>query len=95
MIDIAPTVSAAEGLEQALAATKLFYTPAASLAPVVDESLVKALDGSSSTSTIPSILVRLRKEDILGEKAEKIAIESGLFTSKSESRNPCCLYFLY
>ncbi|GAA5879597.1 hypothetical protein JCM16303_003267 [Sporobolomyces ruberrimus] len=79
-------IHGSEGLEQALAATKLFYTPAASLAPVVDESLVKALDGSSSTSTIPSILVRLRKEDILGEKAEKIAIESGLFTSKTQAR---------
>ncbi|GAA6005521.1 hypothetical protein JCM11491_003671 [Sporobolomyces phaffii] len=75
-----------EGLQQALAATKLFYTPASSLASLADDEFIRALDGASETSTIPSLLVRLNKEDIVGEKAEKIAIESGLFTSKTQAR---------
>ncbi|GAA5830727.1 hypothetical protein JCM3766R1_003405 [Sporobolomyces carnicolor] len=79
-------IHGSEGLQQALAATKLFYTPADSLASVVDEALVRALDGASSTSTIPSILVRLNKDDFLGDKAEKIAIASGLFSSKTQAR---------
>ena len=44
---------------------------------------MQALDGASSTSTVPSILVRLNKDEFLGGKAEKIAIASGLFSSKS------------
>ncbi|GAA5913037.1 tyrosine--tRNA ligase MSY1 [Sporobolomyces salmoneus] len=79
-------IHGSEGLQQALAATKLFYTPSSSLASLIDESFLLALDGSSSTSTIPSILVRLPKSDILGDKLEKIAIESGLFGSKTQAR---------
>jgi hypothetical protein len=74
-----------EGLQQALAATKLFYTSADSLPSLVDDAFIEALDGASATSTIPSMLVKLRRDNILGEKAEKIAIESGLFSSKSQS----------
>ncbi|GAA5948735.1 hypothetical protein JCM3765_004989 [Sporobolomyces pararoseus] len=79
-------IHGSEGLQQALAATKLFYTPADSLASLIDDEFIQALDGVSSTSTIPSILVRLKREDIVGEKAEKIAIESGLFSSKTQAR---------
>ncbi|GAA5831221.1 hypothetical protein JCM5353_007386 [Sporobolomyces roseus] len=79
-------IHGSEGLQQALAATKLFYTPSATLSSVVDESLISALEAASENSTIPGVLVRLRKEDSIGEKAEKIAIESGLFSSKTQAR---------
>ncbi|GAA5929193.1 tyrosine--tRNA ligase MSY1 [Sporobolomyces koalae] len=78
-------IHGSEGLEQALAATRLFYTPATSLQSVVDDKLIRALDATEH-ATIPSIFVRLDKSEFLGSNVEKIAIESGLFASKTQAR---------
>ncbi|CEQ41301.1 SPOSA6832_03000, partial [Sporobolomyces salmonicolor] len=78
----------AEGLRQALAATQLFYS--SDLSSIINADLIAALDGqaasASSTSTIPSLLVRLPRADFVGQVVEKVALASGLFTSRSASR---------
>lgn len=77
---------AAVGLNQALAATSVFY--GSDLASLITPEIIQALDGaatsSASTAAIPSLLVRLPKEDFVGQALEKLAIASGLMASKSE-----------
>lgn len=77
--------SAAAGLNQALAATSVFYGN--DLASLITPELIQALDGvaipSASTPAIPSLLVRLPKADFAGQALEKLAVASDLVTSKS------------
>lgn len=80
----------AVGLRQALSATTLFYSPR-DTSPVTDE-MIESLDATLSLSDpqavsggceIPSLLVRLRKEDVVGSTVESLVIASGLFATKS------------
>ncbi|GAA5958925.1 hypothetical protein JCM21900_005414 [Sporobolomyces salmonicolor] len=81
-------IHGAEGLRQALAATQLFYS--SDLSSIINADLIAALDGqaasASSTSTIPSLLVRLPRADFVGQVVEKVALASGLFTSRTQAR---------
>ncbi|GAA5925640.1 hypothetical protein JCM1841_004794 [Sporobolomyces salmonicolor] len=81
-------IHGAEGLRQALAATQLFYS--SDLSSIINADLIAALDGqaasASSTSTIPSLLVPLPRADFVGQVVEKVALASGLFTSRTQAR---------
>ncbi|GAA5881568.1 hypothetical protein JCM1840_003446 [Sporobolomyces johnsonii] len=81
-------IHGAEGLRQALAATRLFYST--DLPSIINADLIAALDGqaasASSTSTIPSLLVRLPRADFVGQAVEKVALASGLFASRTQAR---------
>jgi hypothetical protein len=68
-------------LKQAFAATSIFYnTPSPNPA-----ALIEYLDGSAeSANPLPSLIVRLKKEDVLGKSLVNLTIGSGLITSKSE-----------
>lgn len=81
------TARTAEGLNQALAATSVFY--GTDLADLVTPEIVSALDGSPSSSSsspaVPSMLTRLPRADVLGQHLEKAVLASGLLASKSES----------
>ncbi|GAA6063081.1 hypothetical protein JCM10212_003139 [Sporobolomyces blumeae] len=79
-------IHGSEGLRQALAATRLLFSPASDLASLVTPDLIASLDGSSETPTVPSMLVRLDKGEYVGQVVEKIAIASGVFASKTQAR---------
>lgn len=82
----------AEGLNQALAATSVFY--GTDLADLVTPEVITALDGAASSSTkhktaIPSMLTGLPREAVVGQHLEKAVLASGLVSSKSASLRPC------
>ncbi|EMS24167.1 tyrosyl-trna synthetase [Rhodotorula toruloides NP11] len=81
-------IHGATGLNQALAATSVFY--GSDLASLITPEIIQALDGaatsSASTAAIPSLLARLPKEEFLGQALEKLAIASGLMASKTQAR---------
>ena len=86
---------AAEGLNQALAATSVFYIT--DLAELVTPEVITALDGAASSSTkyksaIPSMLTRLRREAVVGQHLEKAVLASGLVSSKSASASFWCFH---
>lgn len=85
-------LTVAEGLNQALAATSVFY--GTDLADLVTPEVITALDGAASSSTkhkttIPSMLTRLPREAVVGQHLEKAVLASGLVSSKSASLRPC------
>ncbi|GAA6021798.1 hypothetical protein JCM10207_002064 [Rhodosporidiobolus poonsookiae] len=84
-------IHGSEGLQQALAATTVFYTsdlPSRSDLP----SLISALDAQSSAPSpsnivsIPSLLTRLPKSEFVGQSLEKVVLASGLLASKTQAR---------
>ncbi|POY71097.1 putative Tyrosine--tRNA ligase [Rhodotorula taiwanensis] len=81
-------IHGAEGLNQALAATSVFY--GTDLADLVTPEIVSALDGSPSSSSsspaVPSMLTRLPRADVLGQHLEKAVLASGLLASKTQAR---------
>ncbi|BGP49085.1 tyrosyl-tRNA synthetase [Rhodotorula kratochvilovae] len=78
-------IHGSEGLQQALAATSVFYAP--DLATLITPELITALDGSSKALVpIPSLLTRLPREGYVGQQLEKIVLASGLLPSKTKAR---------
>ncbi|GAA6051084.1 hypothetical protein JCM3770_004704 [Rhodotorula araucariae] len=78
-------IHGAEGLQQALAATSVFYAP--DLASLVTTELIAALDGSSAALVpIPSLLTRLPRASFVGQQLEKIVLASGLLPSRTKAR---------
>ena len=70
-----------------MAATELFYST--DLKALNIPSLLSALDARPDLSTedagIPSLLVRLPRNEFVDQQLDKILTASGLFASKSES----------
>jgi hypothetical protein len=90
--DILPP-SAAQGLKQALAATELFFGD--DLAKLDTPALTAALDGTAvpGQAAIPSMVVNLEREQVIGQSLERFLIASTLVESKSKLRHsasqPC------
>ncbi|KAK4054143.1 tyrosyl-tRNA synthetase [Microbotryomycetes sp. JL201] len=77
------------GLRQALAATELFYSN--DVTSLNTASLVAALDArpdlsSETSSRVPSLLVRLARDDFVNQTFDKLLVSSGLFSSKTQAR---------
>lgn len=77
----------AQGLRQALAATELFYSTPENVKPITQDLInsLEAIPLSTETtiSNIPSMIIRLSKDNIIGKPIEAIITASGLFSSKS------------
>ncbi len=78
------SVPAAKGLKQALAATELFFGD--NLAALDTPALAAALDGTAAPgqAAIPSMVVTLKREEIVGQPLERFLIASTLVESKSK-----------
>ncbi|GAA5871324.1 hypothetical protein JCM3774_000910 [Rhodotorula dairenensis] len=82
-------IHGAEGLNQAMAATSIFY--GTELADLVTPEVITALDGAASSSSkhktvIPTMLTRLPREAVVGQPIEKAVLASGLLSSKTQAR---------
>ncbi|KAM0749492.1 hypothetical protein T439DRAFT_50916 [Meredithblackwellia eburnea MCA 4105] len=78
-------VHGSSGLSQALSSTTLFFSNTTELAALDLEKVVHDLGGNLEEG-VPSVLTRLRKEDWLGGKVEKLLVESGVVGSKTQAR---------
>jgi tyrosyl-tRNA synthetase len=81
-------VPSAAGLRQALAATELFYGTDFTKIDKLD--LVEALEGKTTSAIafqpdIPSMVVRIDKTTIIGQRLEVLVTASGLPLSKGQS----------
>ncbi|GAA6017256.1 hypothetical protein JCM8202_005966 [Rhodotorula sphaerocarpa] len=81
-------IHGAEGLNQALAATSVFY--GSDLADLITPEIITALDGlktsDASASPIPSMLTRVPRDLVVGKQLEKAVLASDLLSSKTQAR---------
>lgn len=96
------TAHTAEGLRQALAATRVFYNAKQLTPEVVTPEVIAALDGTGTGAgaatdgaaplvPLPSLLTRLPREGHVGQQLEKVVLASGLLPSKSAFSVPSAL----